>query len=73
MPTSRARERGAITARTQPPRGELDNSLGAVTDHAAAAKLGVHDTFDEDSAARVDGLPEFEQLAAQGRFNVPIA
>ncbi len=44
-----------------------------ISDFEAAAELGVRDTFHEDRAARVDGLAEFAQLAAEGRFGVPIA
>ena len=44
-----------------------------ISDFDAAAKLGVRDTFHEDPAARADGLTEFTQRAAEGRFSVPIA
>lgn len=43
------------------------------SDFAAAAQLGVRDTFHEDRTRRVDALPEFVQLAAEGRFSVPVA
>lgn len=44
-----------------------------ISDFEAAAELGARDTFHEDLAARVDGLAEFAQLAAEGKFRVPIA
>ncbi len=48
------------------------------SDLAAAPELGVRDTFHEDPATWNDGerysfFPEFAQLAAEGRFTVPIA
>lgn len=39
----------------------------------AAAKLGARGTFTENIVERVEALPEFAQLAAEGRFHVPIA
>lgn len=44
-----------------------------ISDFAAAEKLGVRDTFHEDRAQTVDVLPEFAQLAADGKLTVPIA
>ena len=44
-----------------------------ITDFAAAAELGVRDTFHEDRSNPVEALPEFGQLAADGMFTVPIA
>ncbi|WP_026924499.1 NADP-dependent oxidoreductase [Glycomyces arizonensis] len=44
-----------------------------IADFAAAAELGVRDTFHEDMTQRVEPLPEFAQLAADGRFAVPVA
>lgn len=44
-----------------------------VSDFQAAAELGVRDTFHEDRADRVEALPEFAQLAAEGRFQASIA
>jgi NADPH:quinone reductase-like Zn-dependent oxidoreductase len=44
-----------------------------IADFAAAAELGVRDTFHEDMTQRVDALPEFTRLAAGGKFSVPIA
>jgi len=44
-----------------------------ISDFAAAAELGVRDTFHEDRSNRVEALPEFGQLAADGAFTVPIA
>ncbi|MGH3261797.1 MAG: zinc-binding dehydrogenase, partial [Trebonia sp.] len=39
-----------------------------------AAALGVRDTFHEDRTRQpVDALPEFAQLAADGRFSIPVA
>ena len=44
-----------------------------ISDFAAAAELGVRDTFHEDRSNPVAALPEFGQLAADGVFTVPIA
>ncbi len=44
-----------------------------IADFSAAEGLGVRDSFHEDRTQRVDALPEFAQLAADGRFTVPIA
>ena len=44
-----------------------------ISDFAAAAELGVRDTFHEDRSNRADALPEFGHLAADGTFTVPIA
>jgi NADPH:quinone reductase-like Zn-dependent oxidoreductase len=44
-----------------------------ISDIAAAAELGVRDSFHEDRTQRVDALPEFARLAAEGKFTVPIA
>jgi NADPH:quinone reductase-like Zn-dependent oxidoreductase len=44
-----------------------------ISDFAAAAELGVRDTFHEDRSNRVEALPEFGQLAADGAFTVPVA
>jgi NADPH:quinone reductase-like Zn-dependent oxidoreductase len=44
-----------------------------VSDFAAAAELGVRDTFHEDLSRRIEALPEFAQLAAEGPFETPIA
>ena len=38
-----------------------------------AAELGARDSFHEVRLEDVDALPEFAQLAADGRFSVPIA
>ena len=39
-----------------------------------AAELGVRDTFHEDRTRQpADPLPEFTQLAADGRFSIPVA
>ncbi|MGC0317718.1 NADPH:quinone reductase-like Zn-dependent oxidoreductase [Kitasatospora acidiphila] len=73
---------------TAPPNGALPALVEIVggdpkrvltcSDLAAAAELGVRDTFHEDPAKRTDGelfgvFPEFAQLAAEGRFTVPVA
>lgn len=47
-----------------------------ISDFQAAQELGVRDTFHEDAATRSERFnefPEFAQLAATGRFAVPIA
>ncbi len=44
-----------------------------ISDFAAAAELGVRDSFHEDMTQRVDALPEFAWLAAEGKFSIPIA
>jgi NADPH:quinone reductase-like Zn-dependent oxidoreductase len=46
-----------------------------ISDFAAAEELGVRDSFHEDPAMglRFDVFPEFAQLAADGKFMVPIA
>ena len=44
-----------------------------ISDFAAAAALGARGSFTEDMSNRVEALPEFAQLAAEGRFQVPIA
>jgi len=47
-----------------------------IADFAAAQELGVRDSFHEDPATRserFDSFPEFAQLAAAGKFTVPIA
>jgi NADPH:quinone reductase-like Zn-dependent oxidoreductase len=47
-----------------------------ISDFAAAQSLGVRDSFHEDPTTRSErfaAFPEFAQLAAGGRFTVPIA
>ena len=47
-----------------------------ISDFAAAAELGVRDSFHEDPTTRsqrFDAFPEFAQLAADGKFTVPIS
>ncbi len=44
-----------------------------IFDFDAAAELGARGSFGEDMANRVEALPEFARLAAEGRFRVPIA
>jgi len=63
---------GSLPDLVQIARGDPRRVL-TVTDFAAAAELGVRDTFHEDRGNRVEALPEFGQLAADGVFTVPIA
>jgi NADPH:quinone reductase-like Zn-dependent oxidoreductase len=44
-----------------------------ITDVAAAAALGVRDSFGEDTTLRYDKLAAFARWAAEGRLAVPIA
>ncbi len=44
-----------------------------ISDFAAAAELGVRTGVGEDHTMRFDVFPEFAQLAAEGKFSVPIA
>ena len=44
-----------------------------LTDFAAAKGLGVRDSLSEDMTMRFDVLGEFAQLAADGKFEVPVA
>jgi len=44
-----------------------------ISDFAAAAELGVRNSLGEDATLRYDVLPKFAQLAAEGRFTVPVA
>jgi NADPH:quinone reductase-like Zn-dependent oxidoreductase len=47
-----------------------------ISDFAAAQELGVRDSFHEDPTTRserFDSFPEFAQLAADGKFTVPIS
>lgn len=44
-----------------------------ITDHEAARKLGVRNTFGEDATTRYDALAPFAELAAAGKFTVPVA
>jgi NADPH:quinone reductase-like Zn-dependent oxidoreductase len=53
--------------------GDDPKRVLTIADFAAAAELGVRDSFHEDRTQRVDALPEFAQLAAAGRFTIPIA
>lgn len=52
--------------------GEAHRVL-TISDFAAAAQLGARDTGRENAAVRYDVLAEFAQLAAAGRFTVPVA
>ncbi len=63
---------GALPALVQIAGGDPRRVL-TISDFAAAAELGVRDSFHEDHTQRVDALPEFAQLAADGKFTVPIA
>jgi NADPH:quinone reductase-like Zn-dependent oxidoreductase len=73
---------------TAPPNGALPELVRAAggdprrvltcSDLAAAAELGVRDSFHEDPAAFTDEarfghFPEFARLAADGKFTVPVA
>ncbi|MEY9926828.1 NADPH:quinone reductase-like Zn-dependent oxidoreductase [Catenulispora sp. GP43] len=73
---------------TAPPNGALPELVRAAggdpkrvltcSDLTAAADLGVRDSFHEDPAAfsdeaRFGHFPEFAQLAAEGKFTVPVA
>src|SRR5579875_2731830 len=44
-----------------------------IVDVVAAQELGVRDSFHEAPIRGYDAFPEFAQLAAEGRFEVPIA
>ncbi|MGH2876306.1 MAG: zinc-binding dehydrogenase, partial [Solirubrobacteraceae bacterium] len=44
-----------------------------ISDFAAAEEHGVRDGFHEDRTQRVDALSELAQLAADGKFTMPIA
>jgi NADPH:quinone reductase-like Zn-dependent oxidoreductase len=47
-----------------------------ISDFEAAQELGVRDSFHEDPTTRserFDAFPEFAQLAADGKFTVPVA
>lgn len=44
-----------------------------ITDFEAASQLGARSSFGEDATLRYDVLGEFAQLAAAGRFTVPVA
>jgi NADPH:quinone reductase-like Zn-dependent oxidoreductase len=68
---------------TAPPSGTLPDLVKAaggdprrvltVSDFAAAAELGVRDSFHEDRTQRTDVLGAYAQLAADGQFTIPIA
>jgi NADPH:quinone reductase-like Zn-dependent oxidoreductase len=71
---------------TAPPGGTLPDLVAiaggdpkrvlTISDIAAAQELGVRDSFHEDPATRserFDPFPEFAQLAADGKFTVPVA
>jgi NADPH:quinone reductase-like Zn-dependent oxidoreductase len=68
---------------TAPPSGVLPDLIKiaggdprrvlTITDFDAASKLGARSSFGEDPALRYDVLAEFAQLAAEGRFTVPVA
>jgi NADPH:quinone reductase-like Zn-dependent oxidoreductase len=48
-------------------------SVMTISDFAAAAELGVRSTFKYGPTERPDALAEFAQLAANGKFSIPIA
>lgn len=52
--------------------GDADHVL-TLSDFAAAEELGVRTSFGTDATLRNDKLQEIAQLAADGRFTVPIA
>jgi NADPH:quinone reductase-like Zn-dependent oxidoreductase len=52
--------------------GDPQNVL-TISDFRAAAELGARGSFTENFPERVEALPEFSQLAAEGRFQVPLA
>ncbi len=68
---------------TAPPSGALPELVRAaggdprrvltISDFAAAAELGVRDTFHEELGSRPEVLGEFAQLAADGQFTIPVA
>jgi NADPH:quinone reductase-like Zn-dependent oxidoreductase len=63
---------GSLPALVQIAGGDPRRVL-TISDFAAAAELGVRDTFHEDRGNFAAALPEFGQLAADGKFTVPIA
>jgi hypothetical protein len=63
---------GALPELIQTVGGDPRRVLTA-SDFAAAAELGVRDTFHEDRSERVDILPDYAERTAQGTFIVPIA
>ena len=63
---------GALPALVEIAGGDPKRVLTA-SDFAGAAELGVRDTFHEDRTRRIDVLPDFAWLAAEGRFTVPVA
>ena len=52
--------------------GDADHVL-TLSDFEAAAELGVRVSYGSDTTLRYDVLPEAAQLAAEGRFTIPIA
>lgn len=63
---------GALPSLVQAAGGNPRRVL-TVSDFAAAAELGVRDTFHEGLTPRYDALGEFAQLAADGKFTIPVA
>lgn len=53
--------------------GDDPQKVLTISDFQAAAELGARATFTEDFPDRVEALPEFSQLTAEGKFQVPIA
>jgi NADPH:quinone reductase-like Zn-dependent oxidoreductase len=53
--------------------GEPQRVLTCGASIAEALELGARDSFHEMRPEGIDALPEFAQLAAEGRFSIPIA
>ncbi len=65
-------EHGHAGPRRQGRQPRLD-AAPSITDFQAADALGVRHSFSEGLALRHDALGPFAQLAAEGRFTIPIA
>lgn len=64
--------RGILPALVEIAGGDPKRVL-TITDHEAAADLGVRNTFGEDATICYDALAPYAELAAAGKFTVPIA
>lgn len=64
--------RGILPALVEIAGGDPKRVL-TITDHEAAPDLGVRNTFGEDATIRYDALAPYAELAAAGKFTVPIA
>lgn len=53
--------------------GDDPRRVLTITDFGAASRLGARSSLGEDATLRYDVLGEFAQLAAGGRFTVPVA